>query len=301
MKNNYMMLFLFFMIILHISSVFGMDSFSDDPDLTEYTKQEPTLDDSNDYYMLEKYLCKENFDVKKLPKENGEHFYEYNELKLKRKHQPDKFCEFCARKSSNGRLINSKITHYGLCEACYMYERRHQKLIPLNERENYKNNFTCEFCQKETPIHKRGINGGKSLCHPCYDYERRYGNLIPLTERKHHEKHKDRILVCEFCQKESNIYKKGKVSGKSLCNACYIYESRHGYLMPLHERKKRKKHNDCILVCEFCQQESVRYKKSQVCGKVLCQPCYNYERRYGHAKLVDKRKKYHRKNNENWK
>jgi hypothetical protein len=188
--NKYMMTILVLMFTLYINLVVGMDSYSDvsvssDGDL-EF------LNDFNKRYIPKKYEIKENSNVANFHKPSEEDFNKVNELK--RKHQSEKFCEFCRRKSSTGRLTNSKYSNYALCAACYVYEHRNGKFVPLNER------------------------------------------------------------------------------------------------------KQREKHKNNILVCEFCQQESVRYKKSQVCGKVLCQPCYNYERRYGHAKLVDKRKKYHRKN-----
>jgi predicted metal-binding protein len=116
-------------------------------------------------------------------------------------------------------------------------------------------------------------------------YENQHGDL---TNRKKNEKHKDHILVCEFCQKESNQYTAGKTSGKALCKRCYHYESRHGYLTI---SEQRKNHKD-ILLCEYCQQKSIKYTASKISGKSLCRACYQYESKNGHLVPPDKRNYY---------
>merc|ERR1712034_51059 len=92
--------------------------------------------------------------------------------------------------------------------------------------------LVCEYCQIKSSRYVTGKISGKSLCASCYKYEYRYGYLVPLNERRHIVKHKNYVLVCEFCQRECKRYTAGKVCGKSLCYSCYAYESRYGYLLP---------------------------------------------------------------------
>jgi hypothetical protein len=88
-------------------------------------------------------------------------------------------------------------------------------------------------------------------------------NETTKLKRKHNS---DKILTCEFCQRNCTRYTKGRISGQNLCDACYKYESRHGYLNERH-------HHTDILACEICQKNSTRYIKGKFSGKSLCDSC----------------------------
>jgi formylmethanofuran dehydrogenase subunit E len=172
-----------------------------------------------------------------------------------------------------------------------MIEYRHGYLVPLNERKKttkYNNPLlVCEFCQGESTRYKTGKVSGKSLCISCYNYEYFHGHLVPLDERKYYGKHKDNVLVCEFCQNESIQYKKSQVTGKSLCQACYQYEYKNDCLVPLNERKQFQKHKDYIIACEICQKENTSYITGKVTGKSLCKKCYMIEYQQSHMLDLD--------------
>jgi formylmethanofuran dehydrogenase subunit E len=283
-----------------------MNDFSDDPELnnkqqinlTEYTKQDLDIHHLNYYHKIHtynhknsKYNCvvekyheeNEIFGEKNLTKISKEKFDRSNELKRKHISEKTLVCEYCKRESN--KYIRSKINGESLCKACYGFEYRHGYLVPLDERqkrESHKGHTVCEFCQKESNKFAKGNISGKVLCLTCYVYERLYNRVLPLDERKENGKHKDHILVCEFCQTESTEYRKGTFTEKSLCRSCYNNERQYGYLIPLDERKKREKHKNNILVCQICQEESPRYTKGKVSGKALCASCYNYEDYHGY-------------------
>jgi formylmethanofuran dehydrogenase subunit E len=215
--------------------------------------------------------------------------YEYRHghlIPLDKRKEPKKHkdhilvCEIC-QKDSKG-YQTGKFSGKSLCKTCYMVEYR----------QSYRDKiFACEFCQKESTNYKKGKFSGQFLCIACYMFENRHGHLIPVDERKHHKNHKDNILACEFCKKQSIQYKKSKFNDKSLCESCYQYEYNHGDLVPLDERKKKEKHKNNILECEVCQNESSHYKTGKITGKSLCQSCYMVEYRHNHL-VLNEQKKY---------
>lgn len=154
-------------------------------------------------------------------------------------------CEFCQQESTSYRT--GKKSGKSLCKSCYNSEYLQGRLVPLDERPKrynakYKDHKrVCEFCQKESPLYTKSKINEQILCKKCYNYECYHGHLIPLDERRKPEKYKDRI-GCEYCQKESTKYIKGKYSSLSLCIACYAYESRYGHLLPLDERTRHGKY-----------------------------------------------------------
>jgi hypothetical protein len=148
--------------------------------------------------------------------------------------------------------------------------------------------FLCEVCQKESNRYIKGKFSGQCLCNACYAYEFRHGAIGPQNERYHTGKHKDQILVCENCQKQSNRYIKGKFSSKSLCDSCYRYEYRHGGLKFRGEQRHIGKHNQ-VLVCEFCQRKSKQYRTGIFSGQSLCYSCYQYESKHGALGPQDER------------
>jgi hypothetical protein len=230
-------------------------------DLTKYTKQEMNFNNLNDAVKMDVYgqkklndinVSAEKYKSKKdsgfrisLPKESKEEFDEYN--KAKRKHQSERCCGFCGKKSSHCYLTKSKTTNYALCRACYEYELRNGKLIPPNERRQkskHKDHHEfCGFCGQggNNRLIKSRITN-YVLCKACYDYEFQNGKLIPLNERRQKSKHKGYIFACEFCQQANVQYTKSKKSGKSLCTKCYSYEYRNGHLIPPNERNQKPKH-----------------------------------------------------------
>jgi formylmethanofuran dehydrogenase subunit E len=279
-------------------------------DLTDYTKEKLDLEPENYYSgmntydkkildndcMLEKYNIKNKYNKKNLNQTFDESITKYNYNQLKRKHTAEKLCEFCGSKSTNDYLTTSKLSKKALCHSCYEYERRTGKLIPPAERlsnwnfRNHKLNKLCEYCGQKSSNGKL-VNSKTTpygLCHSCYLFELRHKKLIPKNERLRFGfgKHQNSILVCEFCQKDSKSYQTGKVSGKSLCMSCYYYEYKHGRIIPLAERKKLHNAQYHILVCQYCQEESPRYSKSTINDQILCIPCYKYEYNHGNNTLT---------------
>jgi predicted metal-binding protein len=267
-------------------------------------------------YVRETYETKESSGVRNFSENSQANFNKNNELK--RKHTYDKerknskhkgyilVCEFCQKENTTGNFIKSLTSSKSLCLKCYQYEYRHGYLLPFDERRkrNVKDKntvtiLTCGFCQKKSTHdqNKKSKFSSESLCDACYRYESKYGYLLPLDERrKYNVKHKYTILVCEFCQRESTTksFIKSQISGNSLCSKCYSYESRHGYLLPVDERKENRKYKRHVaLVCEFCEQESTtgRFKKGKSSGKVLCDACYCYEYKYGYLVRRNERRR----------
>jgi formylmethanofuran dehydrogenase subunit E len=184
-------------------------------------------------------------------------------------------CEFCQRGSTS--YTTDKINSKSLCDECHAYEYLHGSSAIPDKQKSYgkhDNILVCEVCQKESIKYTKGKLSGKSLCKSCYHYEWKHSKN---PEQRYYKKHKDNILACEFCQKESIRYTTGKISGKSLCGACYDYERLHGSLV--RQDKRKRKHNNDILVCEGCQEDSTKYKKGKLSGKLLCSPCYMKEYR----------------------
>jgi formylmethanofuran dehydrogenase subunit E len=284
-------------IPINIEQELNHKNFQDNFEITDYNDNH-----LNNNYVSEKYSTKHNCDVENFSQMTEENQNAYTGLKRKRKSDKIFKCDFCQRESA--KCIKGKHNDKSLCKPCYTYERKYGNLVPLDERKkryNVKHKdsiLVCEFCERESTQYQTGKITGKSLCHACYTYEMKYSNLVPLDERRkrYNVKHKYRILVCEFCERESTNYRKGKVSGKTLCRECYYYEKKYTHLIPLDERRHFGKHKKIILVCEFCQQDTTNYRKGKVSGKSLCESCYRYEYRHGYLVPSDERKKYNRNN-----
>merc|ERR1712034_171415 len=88
-----------------------------------------------------------------------------------------------------------------------------------------------------------------------------------------------------------------RISGKSLCESCYQYENKHGYLILRDQRNHYNYLHKNILACEYCQNESIRYTKSKINGKSLCDCCYQYEN--NHGQLIPRDERQNRKNQSN--
>jgi len=145
--------------------------------------------------------------------------------------QLSNICEFCNQLNSAKCLVQNATLKIKLCRACYIYEKRHGKLILPNERNYAKFNPStniCGYCNRlNTQKHLIQSKLGEfKLCHVCYQYEKYHGELKPRGKRR---KSKTSSNICEYCNRLSNPKSmvKSKLTAFKLCNTCYKYKRTH--------------------------------------------------------------------------
>ncbi len=106
-----------------------------------------------------------------------------------------------------------------------------------------------------TNCHAPFINGRRGVCEPCCDFKRRNGHLPADHEIN---RRKAVFPVCKHCKSEYAVR-------RGLCNACAVWEERHGTPRPAHHWQ---------VFCKDCRESLARVKG-------LCRNCYHW--RYMHG------------------
>jgi len=204
-----------------------------------------------------------------------------------------------------------------LCHACYIYERRHSELQPI-EKIVYHQESTflpehsewksCEHCSR--PNSQNYLHHSKffnmKLCHACYIYERRHSELQPIEKIVYHQKstflpEHSEWKICEYCKNPNSMKYlcQSKFSEFKLCHACYNYERIHNRLQPIEKIRDRQQSTwnglHCNFpernICEYCKKPNTsKYlRQSKVFDYKLCHACFYYEKK--HCQLIppDKR------------
>jgi len=186
--------------------------------------------------------------------------FNYNKFK-----SSPNICQYCNKVSCGNYLIQSKLSEFKLCHACYQWEKRHGELITVSERLSYKklksSSNICQYCDQVNSykyLFQSQLSEFK-LCRACYQSERKHGELIPVSERQNY-KFKLSSNICEYCDKFSctNSLTQSQLYKFKLCNACYKYERKHGELIPVSERyhNKFKLSSNNLLSKDDIQKES---------------------------------------------
>jgi len=154
-------------------------------------------------------------------------------------------CEYCDRPNKKQWLANSKLHELKLCVACYQDEKKHGVLRPLAERVRIISNNSsniCEYCERTGGKKYLSKQSELNLCQACWKYEKDHGKLIPREDRRH-VRSKLSPNICCYCDRPNSgkCLLWSKLSEFRLCQACYGYETKHGFLLPINDRAPIKK------------------------------------------------------------